>query len=259
MTASKSGRRVKGVTPRCCRPKGSRLGLATEPAWSPNGKRIAYVGDDRIFTITGKGKKHRRLTAGERHNGMRFEDGSPSWSPDGTQIAFFRIYRTGRSDLFVVDADGSNLRAIETPEIGELDPAWSPDGEWIAFLGNEYESGLQGIYRMRPDGGDLQLVLALNDLRDGIDWSPDGKLLVFSTRVGAPPEIHTVRPDGTDRRKLTSQPRPAHGAVFSPSGKRIAFTVAGVLKVMDSDGGDVRRLLKRRRADGDLAPSWRPR
>ena len=262
ITVKPNGKDVNAITPRCCQ-------IDEDPAWSPNGKRIAFghfPPGGRIFTMNQRGKKRERATEGKRFNGKPFEDSDPSWSPDGTEIVFFREHGGGLVvgkgfDLFVVDADGSNLRPIVTIGLDELEPAWSPDGEWIAFVAQgDGSPGLpDGIYRMRPDGSERQLVVALKDLRKGLDWSADGQSLAFSTRAkDSGPEVFTVRPDGTGLTQLTNEPRPAFDPAFSPRGDRIVFTAGGVLKLMDSDGGNPSKLLKKSRAVGDFAPSWQP-
>jgi Tol biopolymer transport system component len=254
ITVKPNGKRLNAITPRCCK-------SAEDPAWSADGDRIAFVRGRNIFSMNKKGKKLRRLTRGKRENGKRFEDTDPSWSPDGSQVVFSRLYGgNDDSDLFVVDADGSNLHRIESLDF-EYDPAWSPDGERIAFVRDTLDQP-SGIYRVRPDGTDLELVLELTDLRDGLDWSPDGERLAFSTREsgGGPPQIHTVRPDGTGVNRVTSERGAAYDPAFSPRGDRIVFSFRGEeLKLVDSDGGDVKRLLKRTRGRGEFAPHWQPR
>jgi TolB protein len=259
LTAKHTGRKLKAITPRCC-------DYPEQPAWSPHGKRIAFARGGHIFTINKKGKKQERVTKGRRYNGDRFRDLTPSWSPDGEQIVFAREYHRHanfKSDLFVVDADGSNLRPIETPAIAEFEPAWSSDGESIAFNGFTRPQGAFDdwrIYLMRPDGSDVRPVVGMLDQSSELGgWSPDGELLAFSTRTpGLGLEIHTVRPDGTELTRLTDESERASGAAFSPRGDRIVFTAGGILKLMNSDGTNVRRLLKKSRGR-DSAPDWQPR
>ena len=79
----------------------------------------------------------------------------PTWSPDGTQIAFVSGSRYRNKDLYVMDADGSNMRKIApTNYIVGRPPAWSPDGSRIAFAGRD-ESWDGTVYTVRPDGSDL--------------------------------------------------------------------------------------------------------
>ena len=91
-------------------------------------------------------------------------DGDPVWSPDGRRLVFVRI-RGGRSDIYVVDADGSRLRRLAhaiafTPKGGGpssgfgANPAWSPDGRTIAFMGNR--DGTDDIFAVNADGSGLR-------------------------------------------------------------------------------------------------------
>lgn len=262
VTVRKSGKRLNAITPRCCQ-------IDEDPAWSPDGSRIAFshFPPGNIFTMNKTGKDRERVTRGKRFDGQKFDDGEPSWSPDGDEIVFFRQHGSGLVvgrgfDLFIVGADGSNLRPFVTTDLDELEPAWSPDGAWIAFVAQGTgEPGLpDGIYRMRPDGSERQLVLRLSDLRSGLDWAPDGSRLAFSTRPdGGRPEIFTIRPDGTGLTQITDESRPAFDAAFSPRGDRIVFTAGRVLKLVDSSGGNSRKLLDRRHGLGDLGASWQPK
>ena len=67
-------------------------------------------------------------------------DGSPSWSPDGTQIAF-ESHRDGNGEIYVMDADGNNLRRLTSHSAGDRSPSWSPDGTQITFQSNRNGNG----------------------------------------------------------------------------------------------------------------------
>ena len=127
---------------------------AHSPAWSPNGREIAYVlgygSVQQIGVMNADGSNTRQLTDTEGSNN------SPSWSPDGTKIAF--AFSPGSNsdifgsnpDIYVMDADGSNVQRTTDDRAYEDQPAWSPDGRFIAF--SRKGSGNPGIYTMAPDG-----------------------------------------------------------------------------------------------------------
>ena len=154
--------------------------------FSPDGRYFAIAAkhrdkDDLVILDAKRGKEVRRITV--PLNGLT----TPSWSPDGQQLAFTG-YDGGLSDLFVVRADGSDLRRLTRDKYADLQPAWSPDGKTIAFTtdrGGETDFGELRFGNMR---------IALYHLADGkiellphmergknIDpvWAPDGKSLAF--------------------------------------------------------------------------------
>ena len=100
-----------------------RQGLAYDPAWSPRGDQIAFVGTmldgDEIYTIPVSGGDPLRLT----FNTWEW-DKHPAWSPDGTQIAFFSNRETGRRQIWLMNADGSNQRNLSNNEFEDWNPVW---------------------------------------------------------------------------------------------------------------------------------------
>jgi Tol biopolymer transport system component len=98
------------------------------PVWSPDGTRLAYhVGRD-VHILNVNDKSYARLTI-DPDNGMY-----PSWSPDGKRIAFMS-WRNGPTEIFVMNADGSNQRRVARATVGAaIDPRWSPDGGRLTFV-----------------------------------------------------------------------------------------------------------------------------
>jgi hypothetical protein len=99
--------------------------ISYDPAWSPQGNLIAFVskdgGNDEIYTITTDGSIISKLTA--RSNSW---DKHPSFSPDGSQIVFFSNRDTGRRQLWIMNADGSNQRNLSSNQYEDWDPIWIP-------------------------------------------------------------------------------------------------------------------------------------
>ncbi|MEZ4683719.1 MAG: hypothetical protein R2932_56865 [Caldilineaceae bacterium] len=105
---------------------GADIGISAinyDPAWSPVGDRVAFVstnnGNDEIYTVSLDGAVVKQLTVNT------FEwDKHPSWSPDGAQIVFFSNRETGRRQLWIMNADGSNQRNLSSNAYEDWDPIW---------------------------------------------------------------------------------------------------------------------------------------
>lgn len=144
------------------------------PAWSRDGRRIAFRRDQMIWTMSADGRNQRRVVV--RRNSRQL-NGGLAWSPDGRRIAF------GRADgLWTIGANGVGLHRLARKG---WDPSWSPDGRRIVF-----ESGVGGsINSITVDGGNLR---RLNDWGHDPSWSPDGRRIAFGGDDG----IYVMNADG---------------------------------------------------------------
>lgn len=159
------------------------------------------------------------------------------WSPDGERIAFSARDDTSpfaAADLFVVDADGTNLRRITQTPLFEDNPIWSPDGSRLLYERFENVENGSGRELMVVDvnGGNPRVVFPDLGVGQGFTWAPDGQRIAFiagCTRAApclqdeTSPEIFVVRADGTELRRLTDDIIYVHGLSWAPSGDRLAY------------------------------------
>jgi Tol biopolymer transport system component len=216
----------------------------SDPVWSPDWERIAFVGssppadDTGIFLVNADGSGLSRIT-----DAAWYID--PSWSPQGDQMAFARLYPESAQGIYTMDADGTNIRRMTR---GHLDrnPSWFPDGSRILFsrFGNRSPNGR--LITLRVSDG------ILRELHVGGyagRWSPDGKRIVI-----AGGGLDVIDADGTNARMLppcaSGSCMGAVGASWSPDGRSILTWDQGFgeeggsdIWIMQSDGSSLRRLI----------------
>ena len=197
--------------------------------WSPDGSQLAVTDEDSLFLMD---------LDGNRGETLAFFDGQlgqPSWSPDGSRIAFsvrmggFPDY--GPSQLYSVAPDGSDLTLLlERRWNGVMDPAWSPDGTKIAYW----------------------------------DWGTDEAYEPETAPESAWPRIWVVDADGSDPTALyvdrTGTGPGGHfgGVSWSPDGTQIAFVLNWAFHIMDADGSNLRNFDFPRETAFAYRPAWQP-
>jgi Tol biopolymer transport system component len=265
-------------------------GWDEHPAWSPDGRRIAF---DKAIYETVEGEDILKaidvwiVGRGGSGAGNVTHDGSaslPAWSPKGDALAFAR-----GDGVFVIEANGSARRHIGR-RADPTEPAWSPDGAHVAFTtpgevwiakpsgagqrrlarGASSETravwspdgrsisyaGGNGVFAVKLAGGRPRLLTRLDEQAI---WSPDGRRLAL-VRSGTPRQagIFLAGPDGRARTRLTRglDTEPA----WSPDSRRIVFRrglLVGDIYVVNVDGSHLRNLTRTRRLD-ERQPAWQP-
>jgi Ca2+-binding RTX toxin-like protein len=175
------------------------------PAWSPDGKRIAFerVDAGELFIVNVDGTGLTQVT----HDGTAFTEYDADWSPDGTRIAFERPgcdEKGGQNCVFTIAPDGSQMTNLTPEEVpaacpdvnpgvgprgNSSNPSWSPDGTKIAYTGTAYhcQGGTMAggdIWVMNADGSgktDLTAESPSNTYDEQPSWSPDGASIAFQS------------------------------------------------------------------------------
>ncbi len=180
--------------------KRSRGRIFLAPALTPDGREMAFFGDQGGFFIdlfladAETGRVKRRLvksTVNKNYESLRFINSAGTFSPDGRYFAL-AAKRRDRDDLVILDVKrGREERRIKVALNGVQTPSWSPDGKQLVFTG--FDGGLSDLYIINRDGTGLRRLTAdkYADLHPA--WSPDGKTIAFVTDRGSDTDFEHLR------------------------------------------------------------------
>ena len=203
-TMARDGSDVRALT--------DSVGISGDPAWSPDGKLIAFEADrgsqadQGIYVANASdGSGLRRITTLPTGFGI---DKAPRFSPDGKQILFNRWKNDTEGALYVVNLDQWRTRLIYLGDVSTGDATWSPDGSEIAVEGDMTFERYTGPWVVGSDGQDArsltdkQPTTGTWELADPV-WSPDGTLIMLLEGIHeqdgtlVTSGLATIHPDGT--------------------------------------------------------------
>jgi len=181
-----------------------------------------WNGSDALFVMDLETKK---VTLKRHFDGMQTL-ASPSWSPDGSAIAFAAITPAGQSDLYLFHPGTGELKRLTNDDYADADPTWSPDGKTIAFASDRTrygKDGHQNLFLLDVASGDVRYLTCGPWIDQSPRWSPDGKRIAFASDRDGGFNLYAVDPQGNGAR-LTKLLGTALDPSWTPDSRSLLFT-----------------------------------
>jgi len=188
---------------------------AHSSAWSPDGRKLAYVKNDQLY-VASKNSEGRQLL----HSPKGYQDSYPVWSPDGSKLVFVRTANDGRQAIYTATLHGAKTTNVSgwSDDTSYRSPSWSPQGDKLVY--EQYSDSAARLLIKTLKTGDQTILTELSDVTTSSDvsWSPSGKKILYKDSSN---ETYTIWPDGSHRSVISDGD--SYQASWSPSGDRIVF------------------------------------
>ncbi|TCD47046.1 Tol-Pal system beta propeller repeat protein TolB [Chlorobium sp. N1] len=172
-------------------------GVSIDPGWRSNAEvatTLSFQGDQEIYLVRTDGSLSRRVTS------SRGIDLSPSFSPDGSRMAFVSA-RYGNPQIFILDLISGQTRRLTYNGNYNTQPSWSPAGDKIAYSSME-KNGEINIFTIRADGSGATQLTSGDRENESPSWSPGGDMIVFTSSRQGQKKLYVMNANGEHQRRL---------------------------------------------------------